>query len=181
MALVLAIFTFSCSNESMDSGENSCSFTNSQEENVYSIKHKNGILFLKIGNLDVNTHASVFSRYKIRQISQGYVFLRSSDIGEYVITNKISKEWNTYLTKNIKVNGYDIFIISLKPYGLGDPERNSNGIRVLFVKGECIKVFNLDGKFHFKFSRIDIKGNSISIETESNNYTFYISDTISLE
>ena len=178
MALALAFLTFSCADKNKDLRENSRYSTNSQEGNIYSTEHKNGILFLKIGNLNVNTHASVYSRYKICALSKEYIFLRSSDIGEYMITNKISNEWNTYLTKNIKVGAYEVFIISLKPYGLD--ERDSDGLLVLFVKGKNLEAFKLEGKFHFKFSRIDVKESSILIETKSNVYTFDASDRVSL-
>lgn len=180
IALFFAFLTFSCTYKNKDLQENSCYSTSPQGENIYSVEHKNGILFLKIGNLDLNTRASVYSRYKIRPLSKEYIFLQSSDIGDYIITNRILNEWNTFETKNIKVGAYDVFIISSKPYGLDDPERDSDGLLVLFVNGRNLEVFKLEGKFHFKFSRIDIKENSISIETELNSYTFDISDTLSL-
>lgn len=176
IVLVLAFLTFSCSDRDNYSQLNRLC----EQENIYSIEHKNGILFLKIDNFNVNTHASVYSRYKICPLSKEYIFLQSSDIGEYMITNKISNVWNTYLTKNIKVSGYDVFIISLKPFGTNSPERNSNGLLALFVKEKNIEAFKLEGNFHFKFSHIDVKENSISIETESNSYTFDLSDTVSL-
>lgn len=176
IALLLAFLTFSCSDR------DNCLQLNRlyKQEDIYSIEHKNGILFLKIDDFNINTHASVYSRYKIRSLSKEYIFLQSSDIGEYIITNKISKEWNTYLTKNIKVGDYDVFIISLKPFDSNSRERDSNGLLVLFVKEKNIGVFNLEGLFHFKFSPVEIKENSVSIRTKSNTYTFDISNRVSL-
>ena len=146
-------------------------------ENVYYAKHKNGILHVQIGGACVDTRASVYSKYKLRQISPKYVFLNSSDIGEYMITNEFSGKWGIYMAKNLKAADREIFIVAMQPC---DENFHSDGVLVLFRSGENIETFKLDGEFHFNFSPCEIKDNSLSVKTKSHTYTFSLSGKISV-
>ena len=153
-----------------------------QQGDIYAQEYRNGILFVNIKDNhpenSVNTRASIYSKYVITQLDPHYILLDSSDIGMSIITDKISSKWDTYGAKHITLNGYDVYIVLIEPRSTFQME--SDGILVLFKRGDNIKTFRLEGKFHLELSPYSVGDDYLSISTKLHTYNFKAIDTISL-
>lgn len=65
-------------------------------DKIYFEEHDGGILIIYVKDggktYRIDTRSSVYSKYKIRQVSKDFLFLDSSDIGKYMITDAVSKK-----------------------------------------------------------------------------------------
>lgn len=179
IVIIVFLFYYKIKNESFGCNTNA---SISQHGNIYSEENRNGILYVNIiienSYVSVNTRASTYSKYAITQLNPHYILLNSSDIGVSIITDKISSKWDIYEARHIKVNSYDVYVVITE--SRHSFKRESDGILVLFKKGNDLKTFKLEGDFHLAFSPCNTENDYLSISTKLHRYIFKVGDTISL-
>ena len=112
-------------------------------DKIYFEEHDGGILivYVKDGGKTyrIDTRSSVYSKYKIRQVSKDFLFLDSSDIGKYMITDAVSKNWDIFHARDGKIGGINAYVIYAEKSAKDPSERKPNTVFILFESGGAVK------------------------------------------
>ena len=145
-------------------------------DKIYSEKHDGGILIIYVRDGDktyrIDTRASIYSKYKVRQVSKNFVFLNSSDIGKYMITDAISQNWDIFHAKDGKIGDINIYIIYAEKAEKDLSERKPNRVVILFESGGSVKKYEEEGYFYPYEPCYKIEGKTLIIHTGTGDIAF---------
>ena len=72
-------------------------------------------------------------------MSKDFLFLDSSDIGKYMITDAVSKNWDIFHARDGKIGGINAYVIYAEKSAKDPSERKPNTVFILFESGGAVK------------------------------------------
>lgn len=145
-------------------------------DKIYFEEHDGGILIIYVKDggktYRIDTRSSVYSKYKIRQVSKDFLFLDSSDIGKYMITDAVSKNWDIFHARDGKIGGINAYVIYAEKSAKDPSERKPNTVFILFESGGAVKKYEAKGYFHPHEPCCEIDGKILTVRTGMGDIAF---------